>query len=626
MLSYYFRIVKRISCLFGLLVCGSTGFVGAQILDDSTKLVYGPTTTTYTYEKNIWENEPYSIAVDTSVINIHRFTTSELSQYQIQDLGVQGTATRPVYYAPPDIIGVRSGFKAYHYFLKDLDEFKFFDTKSPYSKIGAALGGNGRSRVDVGFNRSDSSNFNIGIDYRRIISTKQVSALNTRDQLIDSEGYDFYFMYFTPKQRYLVLADFSRNKTKAVDQGGIDTTGGFTYFDKQASVFLQNARTEVTLKKSHIYHQFKVHDALQIYQSFTRYNESNSFIEDQIAEDKSYFNKFYINEDTTLDVNSFVTNTLESGIKGNIGKNLFYSGYYKYRQYDFQYGWATKDTLGFDTLRPSTNGAEHYVGGQIRLALNKKYQLKGGLEVNLSGNQRLTGDLITSGFDVHLITEQYEPSFIEQAYLGNHDGWINNFSSIKTVFLSGGLTMKLGRTRLRPAVGFSTITDYVYFSRDTIPVQVGGTLTQLSPSVRFDISILRHFKLEGLAKYNVVTGSESEALPVPDLSANANLYYHNILFKGNMELQAGLDTHWNSSYFAPSYRVSTQQFFIQDQFEVPSFPIVDAYVNLKLGHAYIFFKMNNLKQVINKEGYFVAQNYVGERGNFDFGFYWMFFD
>ena len=91
--------------------------LSAQILDDSTKLVYGPSTTSYIYEDNLKYNDLYFVNVDTSIFNIQRYTTTELSNYRLQDLGVLGTATRSLYYSMPNVIGARSGFEAYEPFF-----------------------------------------------------------------------------------------------------------------------------------------------------------------------------------------------------------------------------------------------------------------------------------------------------------------------------------------------------------------------------------------------------------------------------------------------------------------------------------------------------------------------------
>ena len=75
----------------------------AQILDDTTKLVYGPTTTQYTYEHNIKYNDRHFNVIDTSIIDIHRYSHTEESEYKFQDLGTIGTAVRSVIYEPPKL-------------------------------------------------------------------------------------------------------------------------------------------------------------------------------------------------------------------------------------------------------------------------------------------------------------------------------------------------------------------------------------------------------------------------------------------------------------------------------------------------------------------------------------------
>ena len=599
--------------------------INAQILDDTTKLVYGPATTTYIYEDNIKYNDLNFTMVDTAIFNIHRYTTTELSKYLLQDLGVIGTAARSIYNPLPTVIGARSGFYVYEPFFKPPEEFRYYDTKSPYSRIGAAIGGGGRSRVDAGFNRSDSSNFNIGIDYNRIISDKQTSSIGRHDRLTDSEGYDIYLVYFTPKRKYLTLANFSRNKNTVEDQGGIDTSNGQDYFDEDASVFLEFARSEYLRRNFHFYHQFHVDSAMQFYQSYDWSYSSAKFRDDNLAVDGDYFNQFNFSTDTTAEENNFVTNTLETGVKGSLGK-LFYLGYYKIRGYNFAYGRAESDTLNFRTLKPDTEGIEHYVGGTIRIQLNRKYKLTGSIDFNFNGNQRLRGDLLAKNFDVRFILQQHAPSYMDQAYLGNHDYWINDFKNIKTLELEGGYAQKVGRSFIRPNIAFSTITDHVYYNKMAVPEQINGTTTFIRPGLDFSISLLRHFYISGNADYNIVTGSTTEAFPMPDLMLNVNIFYHRLLYQDNLELQVGLDNHWKSDYFAPDYQVSSQQYFIQDRFNVPAYLISDIYLNIKLGHAYVFAKYNNLVQAFTGEGYFAAPDYIGKRPLFDFGFYWQFFD
>lgn len=614
--------MKKRSLLYLLLIT-HVGY--AQILDDSTKMIYGPSTTQYLYESNLKNNDLHFTPVDTSIVNIHRYSTTETSQYFLQDLGVIGTATRNLYNTVPSVIGARSGFYAYEPFYKSTEKFKYYDTKSPYSRIGAVVGGNGRSRVDVGFNRSDSSNFNIGIDYKRIIADKQTNSIGRHDRLSDSEGYDIYLVYFTPNRKYLALANFSRNKNTIVDQGGIDTTGGFTYFEKEASTFLQNATSEYLRKGMHFYHQFSVDSVLQIYQSYEGNLAQAKFRDGNLSKDGNYFSEFNLSNDTTLEDNAFITNSIETGIKGTWGK-FFYLGYFKLRKYNFIYGNRESDTLNFRQDMPLTEGQEHYVGGMMRVQLNRKYMLKGTIDFNFNGNQRITGDLLASNFDVHLVAQQYSPSFMDKAYLGNHDYWINDFKNLASLQVEGGYKQSIGGSFLHPKINFTSFTNYIYYDTLARPQQIDGTATLLRPGIDFSIKFLKHFYFAGKAEYSIVTGNTTEAFPVPQIMLNMNLYYHNLLFNGNLELQGGVEGHWKSDYFAPDYRVSTHQFYIQDKFLVPSYLIADVYLSIKLGHAYVFAKFNNISQAFTKQGYFVAPNYIGKRDLFDFGFYWQFFD
>lgn len=599
-----------------------------QILDDSTHLVYGPGTTRYLKEENILYNDITFTSLDTSAINEHRWSLVEQSEYKKQDLGVSGTASRDIYLHLPNVIGARSGFTAYRPYFRSIDEFRYYDTKSPYSRIGAAIGGRNRTRVNVGFNRSDSSNFNIGIDYFNTNSDKQVSSKGKNDRLVRDEGYDAYLLYFTKNRRYLVMGNFSRLKTEAVEQGGIDTlTSEFGYFDRDASVYLANASTMYKIRNWHLYHHFRVNDGLQIYQIFNRSYELSTFNDSNPA-GEDYFDKFYINSKVTADTSVFETISFENGFKGSLGP-LFYSAYYKYRNYTFHYGWGEEDTLDFAANKPAQDGVEHYVGGRIRYTFSPEYLVTGGIDFNLNGNQRLWGTVKFKGLEGKFVTQQYVPTFMERAYLGNHDAWINNFKNIKALQVDGGYTFTfLENSFIKPEATFTTLTDYVYYNKEATPTQLLGNSSILTLGAKFRVEPLKHFYIEGEGLYTTIGSDSTEVFPIPELMANLNIYMHNISYGGSLDWQIGIDNHWKSDYFAPDYRVSTSQFFIQDTFNVPAFLISDFYINIKVGHAYVFFKFNNIVSAFSpdKETYFAAPNYIGKRTAIDYGFYWMFFD
>jgi hypothetical protein len=193
--------------------------------------------------------------------------------------------------------------------------------------------------------------------------------------------------------------------------------------------------------------------------------------------------------------------------------------------------------------------------------------------------------------------------------------------------VEGGYVQPIGRSYFRPKARFATVTDYVYYGLDARPAQTNGTTTIITPGLEFSLNFFTHFYISGNFDYNLISGENIEAMPVPQILTNVNFFYHNLFFNDNLEMQIGLDNHWKSDYFAPDYRVSTHQFFIQDNFNIESYLISDVYLNIKLDHAFLFAKMNNLLGLFDEGvGYFTAPNYVGKRALFDFGFYWMFYD
>lgn len=612
--------------IFLFFVVGASN-LQAQILDDSTRVVYGPNSTSYLKEENILYNDLKFTVIDTSANNSHRWSMVEKSEYKLQDLGVSGTAIRNIYYKLPQLIGARSGYAAYVPYYRPISDFKYYDTKSPYSKIMAAIGSRNRTVVDVGFNRSDSSNFNIGIDYFNYNSDKQVASIGKNDKLVKNEGFDAYLFYFTPQRRYLVMANFSRMKTNAFDQGGIkiDTLNPeLGYFDRDANVFLENAGSEYLKKTYHLYHQFRVNKALQVYQVFDRSYDQTKFIDDPLTLGEiDYFDSTYLNNKATNDSTLFETISLENGVKGTIGK-LFYSAHYRYRIYSFQYG---ADTLDFKTNKPAQDGIEHYIGGRVRYDFSPDYQLYGGIDFNLNGNQKLWGKVRFKGLQGDFVTQQYEPSFMEKAYLGNHDYWVNDFKTIKALQMDGSYTHYFkNNSFIKPKATFTSFTDYVYYNKEAVPAQLDGTSTLLTLGAKFLISPLNRLYIEGEGLYTTVTGDSTQVFPVPKIMANLNVYLHDISYGGNLDWQIGIENHWKSDYFAPDYRVSTNQFFIQDNFNVEAYLISDFYINVKVGHAFVFLKYNNIWGTINGETYFAAPNYVGKKSLVDYGFYWMFFD
>ena len=112
----------------------------------------------------------------------------------------------------------------------------------------------------------------------------------------------------------------------------------------------------------------------------------------------------------------------------------------------------------------------------------------------------------------------------------------------------------------------------------------------------------------------------------PELFVNAQLAYADIWFNDNFDFQFGVDVHWKSKYYAPGYDVTSQQFYTQQRYPAPAFPIIDIFLNARIKRARIFVKYNNALMTFTDYGNVPTPFYPGVRNLIDFGFNWSFFD
>ncbi|MBK8292360.1 MAG: hypothetical protein IPK96_16860 [Flammeovirgaceae bacterium] len=77
--------------------------------------------------------------------------------------------------------------------------------------------------------------------------------------------------------------------------------------------------------------------------------------------------------------------------------------------------------------------------------------------------------------------------------------------------------------------------------------------------------------------YSKLLSNDDQAIRIPEWFANVQLAYENFLFKDNLQLQAGIDFHWRSDYTALGYAPAIQQYYVQDDFVSPAFPLVDVF-------------------------------------------------
>lgn len=614
-------VLKKIFLIISIFCCGMTS-VFAQVTDDSTKNVYGAKTTLFTTEENIKNNiESYQI-IDTSLNNTHNWNPVNISDYYYQNLGTIGTAMRPVFYEAPDVIGKRSGFSVYDPYMKTPEKFKYFDTKSPFTQMRSVFGGNYRAFIGIDFSRNVNENWNVGFSFRRWTIDKQIGPLQSRGDLnVLGHSYDLQTDYRSPDRKYHVMFNFARTFHKVNETGGIKDTAEVIVYEElfdydDEDINLRNAQGGELRQQYHLYQQYKWKKILQFYHVFDRTNRMNIFVNSNPSAetDVNYFDRFLIRTDSTVDLSRYVYYQNEVGFKGVIG-DAFYRFYAKRK--DIRY---TGKYL--NTVNPLV---ENYAGGYFRFAPKENWQLKANAEYELSGNYRLDASLKVPFLTVSASSMQFASPFFYEQHLGNHDYWQNDFGSEQVQQLSGKLDIKWkDYFRLQPKLDLKIVSNHMYFDTLAMPQQASGTATLIHPGIEAKAKY-RAFNLEGNYIYTFKEGVDADLFRIPEHFLTLDLYYHKV-FEGKLEARIGLEGHYKSTYFADDYDPVTQQFHLQNYFEVPGYMFVDLYATAKINTAQIFIKFRHLNQDITAGGYFTTPYYTGQERILDFGVTWSFFD
>ena len=596
--------------------------------EDSIK--YGPSTTHYTFEKNIRYNQEEYYTIDTLIDEVYNYSVVEQHDNMLQDLGNIGTATHPVFYTFPSIIGARSGFDAYAPYFISLEDIQYYDTQSPHTKLELNFGGQGRSVADVTFSANITPDWNVGARYVRRRADKQLGAQQSRgDTHTSSDAMAIFTHFRTRNRKYQILTNFSFLNHNVEESGGIEEEEGdeledlFRYQD--ALIWLRGAFSRERRNNIHIYHQYEFSKLFQIYHALDRSTQTNTFEYSGLAPaDTVYFKRILLSADSTFDETEYTAIQNEAGIKGDLG-NLFYSFYHKFRTPRFAYNHLEGKYASF----------EQYLGFNVRYQLADNIFLKGDGEYNSADIHRFRGVFESPLVDASYQRTRSIPTYLERTFWGNHNFWFDNdFAPTASDQISGALKLNLSSLSLRPFLSITNVHRPIYFMRDTIPgsrqafpVQASGSAQILSPGLDISVDFLKYLRLRSKIIYTSVSGRASEAFSIPGLFINTKLCYNRVFMNGKIIMETGFDTHYRTSYYAYDYDIATQQFFVQNAFEIPSYFLVDFYFALKVRRARVYVKVPQINEGVGQyDGYFITPVYTGQQRTFDMGISWPFFD
>ena len=626
----------------------TTGNNSGGIIDDSTKVIYGPKSTRFVLEDDLFNNRKKLYLVDTTMDDVHRFTYVQRSHNLYQNLGSLGTPMRPVFVNVPQQLGAQSGYYAFDPFAYQTMDVKYYNTKSPFTDMYLALGGNSQNILRFNMAQNINPRWNVGFNLQRFTAEKQFGRNGNNDTyklLTQNWGFVLHTSYKSKNEKYTLLAHFNNMNHSLDEQGGVlpglTADGAPIIYNYTGDPRLRSGNTAVQgphgweiRNDYHAYHQYVLDKGFQLYHRFDYKSHRNFYQDDTLK-----LNRYVIPQTSTDTLQFYPTfngdtsrifqlarfRLLENqvGIKGVAqfkGSSFNYRTYLRVRNYrQFTRYNETRNTFN----EYATPRLETFVGGWLGYYFpDSLSRITAELEYQLGGGYRLSGQLeskfLTAGYTSLFVN----PTLLSERFQSPLFFWRNNFSLRGYNHAYGKLNLGYRQLRIEPGLDYYLLSNYIYFDEKAAPQQVDGSFSVLRAGLGYRFQAGK-FLISGQGYYTVQ--SRTDVLRTPPIFANTTIQYE-FLYAKVLYIQAGVDLHYKSKYFADAYMPVTQQFYLQNKQQVEGYVLADLYANFRVNRTRLFVKLTHANQGLFQPGYFVAPDYVQLRRGFAFGVDWYLFD
>lgn len=566
------------------------------------------------------------------------------------------------------------------FFLTAPGEFRFTNTKSPWSNVTYYRAGNKingeerfKGRFGVNSGKRTGIGFNIDYLYGRGLYDHQSTAY------FDGSLYGYHH-----SDRYGINLLYSYDKLRLAENGGITddryitnpeamAEGKKTYRPADMPTNLQKTWNEnlihtIFLAQDYSLGYYKArtdslpdtivvhHDFVPVSKAFHTLEISSKnrrFID--YANTKDYYVHDYLPYDSIdatnyLRIRNTIGLTLIEGLNQWIPFGASAYATYKYRQF------TLPDSIG-GTGRDHTHTYKEgdlILGGNLLRTTGEAFHFNATAESVLAGthfgdfrvkgnahlNFRLGGETLRLSAEGYIKNEK--PSFYYSRYHSQHYWWDNDLNREFRTRLGGSISIDHWHTKLY--AGIENIKNYTYLAgtpyipptsiESNTPISLSDiTARQYEKNLQvLSTTLYQDFKFGVLHWDNEATlqySSDEKVLPLPLVNIYSNLYLKFIYAKV-MRIQIGADMRWFSRYYAPDYAPALEQYFVQEgeqRIQVGGYPFINAYANFHLKQVRFYVMYHHVTQgTLKQTNSFLVPHYPINPRMFKLGLSWNFWD
>ncbi len=593
---------------------------------------------------DIWKIDRYNNLkfenLDTSQRNVEIFLPNDKISFSNTDLGFLASPSLSNIFSerPPTFFQDFFFFTNYQNNLLSSENFRYYKTDKPitdvfYSSTSKAVE---EDFIDLLHTQNLSESTNVGLKYRMITSKEPTTEQNTGQN-------NFTMWYQHDKMTHNVHANFYSNRIKNIENGGVIDTAE-VFVRNPVSYNLKDVRSKTVNTGLYVNQEYKLGAKKTVIKADTVFEVLfvPRFAVGHIIDIKGFNRKYYessgnadfyenvfLNDAETYDsvhyaqtLNTFHIKTLTPkflGIKAKnrvaisselnnfyIFKDYIFANYSKYEHNTF----VTASISKFQIKKFESNFyLKYYIQGTKigDLDFNTTFKQKFGSEPE-SAELILQGNYLRS-----------RAGYFIQNYNGNHDQWTNNFKRQDNI--SGDLFFGLPKYNFKINANFNLLNNYIYFDSLAMPQQHEKTVTVAS------VSFGKRLKLGSFitdTKIAYQYNSANDILNLPTLVVFNSSYFDFYLFKRVLKMNAGINTYYTTEYNSYKYQPSTGVFYKDYNQKTGNYPVVNAFMNVKLKTTLIFFKVEHVNAQLLQDYYFTTNHYHTREYFTRFGIRWWF--
>lgn len=247
--------------------------------------------------------------------------------------------------------------------------------------------------------------------------------------------------------------------------------------------------------------------------------------------------------------------------------------------------------IGGELVRTSGAGLNFRALGEIGAVGKDLGALR--LEGQAQTAFRLMGRSFSLKADARLLN--HRPSYFAEKQHGTFDWRDEELKFVRRLEIGGRATLDSWGTWAEART--ATLNNYIYWD-DKRQARQLGSIAQVAMLRVGHQAKVGPLNWSFSAAYQTTTASE--AIPLPALSAMADVWFDFLLFDV-LRLHLGANAFWHSAYYAPAYAPTIQQFVIQSQDKIGGgLPLVNAYANFKLKNARFYIRAYNVLEAFTQ--------------------------